>query len=279
MATPYLTKHSLAGAYGDLLVDVRTGDRKNPRPAVVVIHGFKGFKDWGMFPPLAERLAKAGITAVSFNMSGSGVDDHGEFTRPGLFGRNTFSAELADLGTVASAVALGDALDLPPPSSLGLLGHSRGGGIAVLESAGNSRIAALVTWNAIGSVDRWSESDKAAWRRAGFVNVENSRTGQIIPLFTGVLDDIERNGETRLNIQAAAAKVAAPWLIVHAANDETVDVAEAHSLHGASPGECRLLVIPEAGHTFGATHPLKEVTPALDRAITETVGWFARYLR
>jgi hypothetical protein len=29
-----------------------------------VLHGFKGFKDWGMFPPFADRLARAGFTAV-----------------------------------------------------------------------------------------------------------------------------------------------------------------------------------------------------------------------
>ena len=74
MATPTLTKHSLEGALGDLLVDVRTGDRRNPRPAVVIVHGFKGFKDWGMFPVVADRLARAGLTAVSVNLSGSGVD-------------------------------------------------------------------------------------------------------------------------------------------------------------------------------------------------------------
>ena len=48
---------------------------------------------------LAERLALAGYTAVAYNASGSGVDDSGEFVWPERFGRNTFSAELADLGT------------------------------------------------------------------------------------------------------------------------------------------------------------------------------------
>ena len=46
-----------------------------PGPAVVVLHGFKGFKDWGMFPVFSERLARAGVTAVTPNLSGSGVDD------------------------------------------------------------------------------------------------------------------------------------------------------------------------------------------------------------
>ncbi len=77
MATTTLTKHRLDGALGEILVDVRSGGRTSSRPAVVVLHGFKGFKDWGMFPPLAERLGRGGFTAVTLNLSGSGVDDTG----------------------------------------------------------------------------------------------------------------------------------------------------------------------------------------------------------
>src|SRR5688500_243192 len=86
MATATLTTHRLPGALGDILIDVRAGGRTSPRPAVVVMHGFKGFKDWGMFPPLADRLAQAGFTAVSFNASGSGVDASTEFVWPERFG-------------------------------------------------------------------------------------------------------------------------------------------------------------------------------------------------
>ena len=107
MATPTLTKHSLPGALGHILLDVRASGRTSPRPAVVVVHGFKGFKDWGMFPPFAERLAQAGLTAVSPNLSGSGVDDAGEFSLPDRFAHNTFSAELHDLGQVIDSLMQG----------------------------------------------------------------------------------------------------------------------------------------------------------------------------
>lgn len=278
MATPSLTRHLLPGVLGELNIDVRTGDRKNPRPAVLIVHGFKGFKDWGMFPLLAERIARAGFSAVSFNMSGSGVDDGGNFTRTGEFGRNTYSAELEDLGRMTAALTTGRALDLPAPTAVGLLGHSRGGGVAVLHAASNPGIDALVTWAAIGTVDRWSDGAKDAWRRRGFLNIQNSRTGQTIPLSTDVLDDIDRNGTTILDIEAAATRIRAPWLIVHGADDETVDVADSEGLAAAATNEHRLVTIPGAGHTFGATHPLKAVTPELDQAITESVAWFSRHL-
>ncbi len=49
-----------------------------PAPGVLIVHGFKGFKDWGMFPLMAERLAEAGFAACRFNLSGSGIGEDGE---------------------------------------------------------------------------------------------------------------------------------------------------------------------------------------------------------
>src|SRR3954470_5674526 len=122
MATPALPQHSLPRVLGQIVMYIRSAGRKTSRPAVVVVHGFKGFKDWGMFPHLAERLARAGFTAVTFNLSGSGVDDAGEFSLPDRFGHNTFSAELQDLQRVLDALISG-ALDIVAPSTLALVGH------------------------------------------------------------------------------------------------------------------------------------------------------------
>jgi uncharacterized protein len=276
MATPTLTHHRVPGVLGDVLVDVRAGGRETPRPAVVVVHGFKGFKDWGLWPPLAERLARAGVSAVTLNLSGSGVDDTGEFVFPERFGHNTFSAELQDLRRVIDALASGG-LGVVPPASIGLLGHSRGGGVAVLHAAGDGRIGALVTWAAIATVERWSAPQRAAWRAAGVQEVKNARTGQVLPLYPDVLDDVERNART-LDIEAAAARVAIPWLIVHGTEDEAVALLEGERLAAAAPPARRFLPVEGAGHTFGAAHPWRGATPELERAIDATLSFFAAEL-
>jgi pimeloyl-ACP methyl ester carboxylesterase len=277
MASPTLTKHSLAGALGPLLVDVRAGGRSAPRPAVVIVHGFKGFKDWGMFPQLADRLARAGFTAVSFNLSGSGVDDSGDFSLPDHFAHNTFSAELHDLGQVVDALLVGE-LGTARPTSLGLVGHSRGGGVAILQTARDNRIAALVTWAAISTVERWSPDQRATWRTTGRTEIQNARTGQILPLYPDVLDDIEQNAAS-LDIEAAAARIAVPWLLVHGTHDESVGFAEARLLEAASQPSTRLLAIENGGHTFGATHPWKSATPELEAVFNSTLNWLAAHLR
>jgi uncharacterized protein len=278
MATPLLTKHSLPGTLGPILVDVRAAGRTASRPAVAIVHGFKGFKDWGMFPRLAERLSRAGFTAVSFNLSGSGVDDAGEFSLPERFGHNTFTAELQDLRQVLDILMKGG-LGVPVPSSLGLMGHSRGGGVAVLATADDSRVRALVTWAAISAVERWPAEERRAWRSAGQTEVQNTRTGQILPLYTDVLDDIEQNAEA-LDIEAAAARIRVPWLIVHGTADESVRLREAEALQAASPGtKTRLLAVEGGGHTFGAAHPWRSATPELDTVFDATLEWFSAQLK
>jgi dienelactone hydrolase len=277
MVTPTHTRHVLPGSLGEILVDVRAGGRASPRPAVVIVHGFKGFKDWGMFPPLAERLARAGYTAVAYNASGSGVDDSGEFVWPERFGRNTFSAELADLGTVVDVLARGE-LGVPAPSALGLVGHSRGGGMAILQTARDLRVRALVTWAAISHVTRWSDpTELAGWRERGRLDVVNARTAQVLPLYLSVLEDVEANRSGSLDIEAAARAVRVPWLLIHGGADTSVSPEEADRLVAAADsGVLRSLRLGGAGHTFGAVHPWKGSTEELDTVFSETVAWFTR---
>jgi pimeloyl-ACP methyl ester carboxylesterase len=204
------------------------------------------------------------------------VDDSGEFVYPERFGHNTFSAELQDLRRVTDALAGGE-LGVVPPSAVGLLGHSRGGGVAVLHTVTDARIKALATWAAISTVERWPVAQRAAWRSAGLDEVKNVRTGQVLPLYPDVLDDIERNAAA-LDIEAAAGRVAVPWLIVHGTEDEAVALAEGERLAAAAPG-ARFLAVEGAGHTFGAVHPWRGATPALERVEDTTLAFFAETLR
>ncbi len=278
MATPTLTKTTLPGAHGEILVDVRSAQRATPGPAVVVLHGFKGFKDWGMFPPLADRLARAGFTAVSCNVSGSGVDDGGRFAYPERFGHNSFTSEVADVTAVVAALDRGE-LGVSRPSSVGIVGHSRGGGTSILLAQRTPRIAALATWASISTVRRWSAEQCGLWRAQGKLDIVNARTGEVLPMYLDTLEDVEANAEASLDIAAAAGRITTPWLLVHGDADEAVPVAEAKRLlAAASQTKVEPLIIPGAGHTFGAVHPFAGMTPALERAFDSTTAFFGRHL-
>ena len=267
----------VAGDGGPLRVDIRTGARPDAaRPAIVICHGFKGFKDWGFFPRAAERLALAGFTAVSFNFSGSGVGEDGEsFDELERWGHQTISGDLADLRTVLDYVA---ALGAP---WVGLLGHSRGGGTALVHAALDNRVKALATWAAICRYQRWPLDDVEQWRRDGKLDVVNLRTGQVLPIFRDLLDDMEANGSGTLDILGAASRLRAPWLIVHGTADESVSTDDAGALSAASRsggGNSELLLVDGTGHTFGVRHPWAGSTPEFDRVLARTVEFFSAAL-
>jgi dienelactone hydrolase len=284
MATPTTTGFELEGADGlPLRGEYRTAEGGEGRPAVVICHGFKGFKDWGFFPHLAARLANAGLSAVSFNFSGSGVGPDGEsFSEPERFGHATFSGDLRDIETVFSALehgGLGEKPGLARPTKIGLFGHSRGGGTAVLYAASAASVGAQVTWAAIASVNRWDTKTRRLWRKQGRIDVVNARTGDVLPLYTGALDEAEQQGSGKLDILHAAARIKVPWLIIHGEQDESVSVEEGKKLHeAANKDQTKLEVVAGVGHTFGARHPWAGSTPEMTRVMDATVRWFARHL-
>lgn len=256
--------------------DLRALRGPAPTTAVVLCHGFKGFKDWGFFPPLARALARRGHAVVSFNFSGSGVGEDGvDFSALDLFAGSTHSRNVEEIGRVIDAVW--DELLPRPPRRLGLFGHSRGGGEAVLAAARDPRVDALVTWSAISTVDRWPDDKVTAWERGETVEIPNARTGQAMPMAPSFWRDI-RDNRRRLDITGAAARVTAPWLIVHGDRDESVAVGDAHALFDAAGEAAELLVVDEASHTFGAAHPFAGSTPELKAAAEATVDWFDRLL-
>lgn len=240
---------------------------------VVVIHGFKGFKDWGFFPWLAERLAGSGLAVCRFNMSRSGIGDDPEtFGRLDLFADDTWSIQLADLSRVV-AWTEAQRPDLP----LFLLGHSRGGGVALLGASGVPRLRGVVVWAPVSHVDRWDPDTVRQFEERGYTEIVNARTKQTMRVSRRVYDDYAAQPE-RFDVLGAASRLEVPLLVIHGARDESVPVAEGKAI-GAAAADASVAVIERAGHTFNAIHPLVTVPPELALAAELTghfVGAWAR---
>ncbi|NBC18568.1 MAG: alpha/beta fold hydrolase [Bacteroidetes bacterium] len=260
--------------------DVRYVEGDEPKPAVVMCHGFKGFKDWGTFPAWGRRLAEAGFVAILFNFSYNGVhiDRPTEFTEFDKFANNTFSRELDDVEHVLSAATSGRLPGAPiDPGRIGLMGHSRGGGIAVLTAARNERVRALCTWSSVaGLLDRFTDEQKQEWEQRGYTEVLNTRTGQVLRLNRVLYEDAVEHKE-RLNVLRAAQMLHKPWLIIHAEDDEAVPYEEAKWLHDAAPQS--ELFTAMNGHTFGGAHPAPDPLPlTLQIVFNRTVNFFQKVL-
>ena len=275
MAHVTRTRIETTPPHGDVIrADVRRPATAAPRTAVIVAHGFKGFKDWGFFPLVCDRLALDGHLVVSFNTSlngvGAGLLD---FTDLDAFGRNTVTREVEDLHWMVDRTLDGDWSAGRRPDALGLVGHSRGGGNAIVVAAERRDVTSLVTWAAVSTFHRWTADQERDWAATGVTHILNARTGQEMPLYRTLRDDLRANAE-RFDVLAAAGRVRAAWLIVHGAEDATVAREEARRLAGASAA-AELLVLEGSGHTFEAVHPLEQTAPALEVALAATL----RHLR
>ncbi len=273
--------HTFTASDGEKIAVTTYGEpSRDDLCCIIYVHGFKGFKDWGFVPYIGEFLSRQDFFVVTFNFSHNGIGNiPTEFTELDKFARNTFTREIRELSEIIGACrdgAFGPIGRIP----IGLLGHSRGGGISLLTAARTPAVVAAAVWSSTATFDRYSEESLEKWRQDGYLEVINQRTGQIMKLDVGLLDDLERNRDDLLNIESAVRQFDRPLLVVHGEHDESVPVEEGHRVYSwADKRHALLVTISGTGHTFDAKHPFEGSNPSLDTALTKTADFFDGHLR
>lgn len=253
----------LPGAHDrPMLMDLTFDDVLPTAPLIIFAHGFKGFKDWGTHELVADYFAINGFRFLKFNFSHNGTtpEDPMNFADLGAFADNTFSLELDDLNRIIDFATSGSVF--PAAKSVFLIGHSMGGGISIIQTFEDKRITKLITWAAVADFSNlWSKQEEPQWKISGVKYFENARTKQQMPVKAGILEDLEKN-PIRLAILNAAQQLQQPWLIVHGTGDQSVPLSHAQQLDALNPA-ATLMIITNADHVFGATHPYtNKVLPA-----------------
>ncbi|TCC98399.1 alpha/beta hydrolase family protein [Pedobacter hiemivivus] len=243
---------TLSGAAGKMILGDWTYDDKNTNPdTIIFIHGFKGFKDWGAHNLTAAFFASNGYRYLKFNLSHSGVtiQNQNDVTDMEAFAANTISIELSDVNTVIDYVSI-----TFPSTSIYLVGHSRGGGLAIIQAARDKRISKLITWSAIADFSSlWKKEQEKEWILTGRIFVENARTKEKMPLNSTLLDDFNKH-KAHFNILNAAKQVQIPWLILHGDDDVNVKFSVAQEL-AQNQLNAEIQKIEGANHVYGASHP------------------------
>lgn len=249
------------------------------KPIVVFNHGFKGFKDWGIWDMVAKSFANEGFAFVKFNQSHNGIKIKKplEFTDLDSFGRNTYSNELTDIEAVTEWICNNPSipLDLVNKDKLYLLGHSRGGSTSILAASKSDRVKRVASWAAFKDIgERFRTPAYTAWENEKTCYIENSRTGQKMPQEYSIFEDYQANRDA-FDIEAACKALSIPQLIVHGTEDPTVLFNDALTLRGWNQSS-ELFLVPNADHVFGGTHPYEEEELPLyaQRAVTETIRFF-----
>jgi pimeloyl-ACP methyl ester carboxylesterase len=194
--------------------------------AVVVVHGFNGYRTKPKIRTLAEGLARR-YPVLVFDLRGHGQSG-GWCTGGELEALDVHAAvEFMRRRGYARVVTVGASL----------------GGIAVILAAGGPGDADAVV--SISTPARWGTSDTKAVRRMTWVFTHE---------FGRVL--VRRLFGTRINLEwgnpapplEAVAKIDAPLLIVHGADDHFFPAADARALYENAPEPKRLKLLDRFGH-------------------------------
>ena len=247
----------------------------NSAPCLIFVHGFKGFKDWGFGPYIGDYFSKKGFFVLTFNFSHNGVGDSlTEFVELDKFAENTFSIEKDELKEVILAYDFGFFGD-SSNKGIGLIGHSRGGAISLLVGSESADIKAVCAWSTISNIDRYTDRQKAEWKKKGYLEVLNTRTRQRMRMNVSLLEDIETNKKGSLNIEQAVKNMNKPLLIVQGKNDLAVPLKEAEKLYDWSNKDLtELQIIPATGHTFDIKHPFEGSNKKFDTVLKKTNNFF-----
>ena len=237
---------------------------------LVIAHGFKGYKDYGMFPHLAWTAALHGWAAIRFNFAHSGMTrSDSTFERPDLFALDTWNRQVDDLEQLVAALRVGAFPECPPEGPVVLFGHSRGGLAAILAAGRGLAVDAVLSASAPKDPLRFSSEDRARLRAEGSCPVESSRTGQVLSIGGHFLEEVEQDSEFH-DPCVMAGRMAVPLIIVHGDADETVSCDDARALAQAAGGQP--VLVPGGTHVFNVPNPLDaEASASPQLAVLESV--------
>lgn len=239
---------NIVGSRGEIIHGTTHAPEGNPRGVILIAHGFLGYKDYGMFPWLAEQFAKIGWIAHRFNFSHSGMlEGKEEFVRPDLFEQATWNTQVEDLAILVEACK-------QEGTPMVVLGHSRGG-LASLLALGREelQVEGVISLSAPSACNPMLPEMEAKLLEDGFIERESSRTKQTLRIgkvfLQEQIDDPEGHDLLRL-LSSNLTKV----LIIHGEDDSTVPVDCAEKI--ASKLQNSTLVRVGGGdHVFNTQNP------------------------
>ncbi len=255
---------------------------KRKLPLVLFIHGFKSFRRWGFIPFLCEEISKENFLVLNFDFSMNGViSEYPVHFDNAIFSKNTVKQELEDTSNLLEYLLgqrennindnelnmiLGDRWD----GTIFLLGHSRGGAIAMLTSLLFSEVKKIALLATIAYFDRYTERLKKEWAEKGLLEFQDTMSKQVLQIDYSYIKDIEQNKE-KYNLLESANKINIPVLFVHGNNDLSVKYNEAKEiftiLEKNQKSSCNFVIIKNANHLFNVSHPFIQTNKYLDEAL------------
>ncbi len=232
---------------------------------VLLAHGFKGYKDYGFIPWLAETISKAGYVAHRFNFSHGGMGHgHGSFDEA-AFQEDTWNRQVDDILTLLARLREG-VLPGGKVSGMLLAGHSRGGATCLLAGgrhAGEEAIEGLrgiVTLAAPSACLGMKGEDRERLLSDGRLPSPSSRTGQVLHVGASWLNE-QLDDPGAHDLLSLAGRITVPVHVIHGVLDDAVPVKDAGEIADATGGTGEAILIEGANHVFNTPNPFSPEQP------------------
>lgn len=229
-----------------------------PRGHVLIAHGFKGYKDYGFIPWLAQHAAQCGFLAHRFNFSHAGMDHgHGPFDDE-VFRDDTWNRQVEDVLSLLAAVREGQLPGSPGP--IGLVGHSRGGVTSLLTAgryAGTDSLAELrcvLSLAAPSSCLSLPPQQQQSLLEQGTLPSPSGRTGQELHVGRCFLQE-QLDDPQGHDLLRQVARIDVPVDLVHGQEDDAVPVDSVREIASALGSARGVHVLDEANHVFNTPNP------------------------
>lgn len=259
-----------------ITADLTFKSGEQSQPIIIFCHGFKGFKDWGCWDLCAQYFAINEMPFFKFNFSHNGTTPKSltDFSDLTAFSNNTLSKELEDLGLVLDFITdKSEELPFIWNGKFYLIGHSRGGGIALAKSIFEKRISKVAVWaGVIDFESHLKRFDIDTWKANGVVQVKNARTGVEMPISYSLYEDYCRNIQS-LNLEKLLPDLNIPALGIYGENDESISPRNMELLENLVEHSI-VVQLENAGHTFGMQHPCDGVLSLDMREVLEETKEF-----
>lgn len=254
------SRWKIQGSVGEFIHGDTSRPSGDPKGILLIAHGFKGYKDYGMFPWLTQMFAGQGFIVHRFNFSHSGMTaSDGPFERPDLFERDTWNFQVEDLAILTLKLAQEG---LP----MTILGHSRGG-VSCLLAAGRRAVDVdgVISLSAPATCNPMTHQAQQELLTQGFIESPSSRTNQMLHVGRAFLQDQLDDPESH-DLLPLIETIESRILVIHGESDPTVSVESATAI--AAAGQTTTLVrIPNGDHVYNTPNPFpKSGTPSVQLA-------------
>lgn len=229
-------------------------------PTVMLLHGFKGYKEEETYTTLAKELAQKGVGSVRFDASGFGESE-------GTIERDyRFSNYASDTEAVYEWFKSQDGVE---KARIGVCGQSMGGLMALVFASKHPEVKAV---GMISSPDLIGEDGELAaeikgWRETGTWETTSSKYGPITVPYAWLTDAQKFRGSEY------SVRVKQPSLYVLGLADKTVTPAQTRKVFQAANEPKELVEIAGMDH-FYKRQP--EILAKINRIV---VGFLVKQLK